>query len=433
METAAIYSRANEILRRAFAAGRHTINLRLAVRRIGAGMALGLLLCFPLLVLLLLAQASVVEIIEAMALLNVITIVIRLWRGPWAGEIDAAIYLEHKYRQPGLFITAAEYVASDAGAVRPQLVPLRICCQAARVCEHAGAQRVNALPWTPVSTKIWAGNGLLLMGLFIAVLLGRAMTASSSTTGRKPVAMGGTERSQIALRYRGPVSPTGIVKHSFRATLSPVKKSPIAVRLPVHQTRFETLEIIQHAMARLLHKATTPSAGAARSNPQDTHGSGASLHHGRAALKSQLLAAARLPGIGVKISTVLMAAAHAIHASSQGDFPPQLRSLNQQLKAYLKAASPHSAALADHPLAQAHPPQYGHGGGGRGNTLVHAPYPLRAGNSQRAIVLNIPPAQNHAKPTVLSWGESNRGHATVIPTRYRDVVRSYFSNASATP
>ncbi len=429
MESAAVYISANQILRRAFAEARHSINRRLAVQRMGTGMALALCLCFLLLPLLLLTRTSVMEIIIAMALLNVITMVIWLWRGSWAGQTDAAIYLEHKYGQPGLFITAAQCAADNAEAAHPEMVPLLVLYQAARVCQRTGTQRVKAIPWPPAIAKIWAGNGLLLMGLFIVMLLGRSMLASSSTMNRQLVHTGITVQRTIALRRPHQIFPTKVITPAPRSALLPAPGTRIADRTSTRVIDLKTLENIQHTMARILHAHTAPSAATARHNPQTDHETGATLRHRLAALQSQLLAVARLPGIGAKLSTLLLAGAHAVHASSQGDIAPQLRSVNHQLKAYLSSVALQSESHSDHRLARMYEPQYGRGGVS-GKALGHADYSLRAGNSQQAVIMNIPPARHGMQPRSLSWVESYRGHTTMIPTPYRYIVRRYFSRAS---
>ncbi len=441
METLAVQNEAMDILRRAFAMARRAVNGRLLAQRIAKGMCVGLLLSFPVLIFMLLEHSPAVAIITVLAIVNIFSILIFMVRGPWANTIDAAIYLEHQHQRDGLFITVSDCLAWPADSLCLTR-HLHILMQASRICAGNKFKRVMAGEFIPVSPRLWAGNGLLIMGLLITAVVGRSFMALPSNPGKAiPNAGFLVDRVRRAISPGSNSFPRGLKKYNTANLPREIPASPSshapAVKLTAAQLRqrdaIRSLRKIQSQIGRLLQKPSTPSGGSDAGKGRKQSGAGASSAKVQFAdLKAQFLTTADLPGINSKISMALVAAAHAIHASSRGDFAPRLRHVNRLIEAFLSLRAVPNAAIRKGVFTAA-------GGIGTDRSFAttstaHSDGRLeRAANLGRAIVMDIPSAVRSPAPAKVSWIRGSTQRAAVIPVRYRAIIERYFSTGQRSP
>ncbi len=415
---------------RALDTAQRKLNRRVFARRITGAIAMGLILCFPILPVMLYFHLTVVETIITFASLNGMVIAVRLLTGTWANGVDAAVFLEQQYKAPGLFITAADVLARSGVAREAGRHDAGIIIEAANRCQTQPARDTKILLPASADVRIWAANGLLLIALLITAEVGQAIMAHA---GREA----GTAVSQKTLR----VAPAGVANNQPELNSSAQGPRTDAVQKPPMESRSQLLaqhratDAIKQIQASLTHLLTI-----AKIKPHRTaeHGAGKGVGSGKGGaetLQAQLVAAARLPGVGTKAKTMLLAAAHALHASSHGNFEPLLRKINRQLERYLAAGLNRNVAIPRHSESN--------GNGYRASTdasitkhtgsgATKSDLSDRAGGAGDAIVTDIPSGQSLAKSVELRWGRGNPADNVKIPARYQMAVQQYFSN-SPTP
>ncbi len=376
-----------------------------------------------------------------MGLLIITAILALLLRGPWANSMDAAVGLDNQYRHPGLFITVMDLLSQSHPAIcAPQdEQQLALLSLASGVYRDGTSHTAGLIQLAPVFPRLWAVNGLLLMGLLITAVVGKSMLASSSQAGNattftsKPplVAMypNANPRTEPAKSNTVPALRRGSSITAAAREPSAAMMAQIAAQRRVNRS----IRRIHAAIGRLLAKSLLKKRSASQGDATENSGSGPkSPDSSLEALKSQLLVTARSLGVGAKTRTMLIAAADAIGASSRGRFTPQLRRINRQLEKYL--ALHNGVAIASGFQFPAH--AGGNASGkyhaveksgpeNRGNSL------RRTGNSGRAVIMDIPPPRHSRASVPLRWGPGRPIHALAIPVRYRNFIRRYFSNSIA--
>ncbi len=430
----------------ALRARRYHLNGRLAARRFAGGILVGLILSFPLLVTMLILRLSPAAIIGALILLNLSVGVWNILRGPWAGMIDSAVYLEDQLRKPGLFITAVDYLDSNR-ALLSDAASRWILSQAASACEGGLLSARNSVKLAPVFSRLWAVNGLLLLGLLITAVLGKAML-SSAPEATNPTIQSVPQAIQWHTSERNGHAPfsgnaktnmSSIVPQPGRVTSSrsgqtmPARRTEQAVGTHdqlMRRAAAQKMEKLRQEVSGLLN---TTVGSSAKSNGNGAGGnnltSGSTQGRKLAALKAEIMATVHLPGIGTRTGTMLIAAAKAIHASSRGNFAPELQKLNEQLEAYLKTHAGWLKSSVPGTSTESSASE-AHGGsvGQRGSGNAALPQTLqRTGNAERAMVMDIPDMQGTATGPAQPWATGKPIPTMKIPPRYREVIQRYFS------
>ena len=388
---------------------------------------MGLILCLAILPVMLCFHGTMLEIIITVASLNCVFIAVRLLTGTWANGVDAAVFLEQQYKTPGLFITAADLLAKAETARETGRHDAEIIFDAAHRCQRRPAMDTRILLSTSADLRIWAANGLLVIALVITAEVGQAVVRHVG--GR---AVPGV--SQKASRVASGVAVTAPARHLPEVNSSTkMRRTPAMQNAPLkgrsepfaQQRTIDAIKQIKGAITHLLLAAKIKDHG-----PVDHPHSKGTGKHGDEALQAQLLAAARLPGVGTKTQTMLLAAAHALHASSKGNFIPLLHRINRQLEDYLALATGRSDAIrrgydtnGNSSGAGNNTSRTNHTGSGAGKSDLAD----QVGDSGNAIVTDIPSGQNPGPSTALRWGRSKPVDNAKIPLRYRSAVERYFS------
>jgi hypothetical protein len=436
METLTDQNQTPVILHRALAWSRRAVNARLLERRIAQGMCAGLVLCFPILVLMLLWNMPLSAMLAALTGVNILCILISLVRSSWANTIDAAIYLEQKHRQDGLFITAAEYISRPQRGRGNSAQRMHILAQAAGLCAAGKIKQARAIKFTLTSPRQWAVNGLLVLGLLITVVVGRSMVALPSNAADLISSSGGAAVNQAQSAGPAGTAPSPQDLKKYHAPNAPRKVSTSSTPrglaenhtpAPLPPQAMRALINLQSQMNSLMSTAVPPSKASGAGHGTTAGSTGTSSAGAQLAdLKSQLLSAADVPGMGAKIKMALVAAAHAIHASSHGDFAPMLRKVNRRIKAFLAFHGlPHTVASRGLPSTSM-------AMGAAGTLLNRSPVNTNstletAPDRGRAIVMDLPHSVESHNPVDISWIRHNSKHAADIPARYRNIINRYFS------
>ncbi len=415
-------------LRRALGAAQRKLNRRLLARRVSGALVMGLILCFPLLLVMLYLNLTVLHAIIAFAVVNGMAIAVRLLTGTWANGIDAAVLLEQQYKAPGLFITVADILAGTGGAQRPGHHDTDILMAAANCCQSPPAVATNILFTTSAELQTWATNGLLLIALLITAEVGQAVVphlggqAASGVSQKSSRTASGVAATAPPRRLPGANSSAKTPRTQVMQN-PPMERSS---RLLAQQRAAEAIQQIQASITHWLLAAKITEHGTAEHTANKNPGK-----ESAEALQAKLLAAARLPGVGTKTQTMLLAAAHAIHASSQGSFIPLLHRINRRLEDYLALATAHREAIRRESGAHGNSYRAGnnasltkHTGSGAGNRDLAD----QTGDSNNAIVTDIPSGQPPAEANELRWGQGNPADNVKIPARYRMAVQRYFSH-----
>ena len=412
---------------RALDTAQRKLNRRVFARRITGAIAMGLILCFPILPVMLYFHLTVVETIITFASLNGMVIAVRLLTGAWANGVDAAVFLERQYKAPGLFITAADVLARSGVAQKAGRHDAGIIFDAAHRCQSQPATDTKILLSTSVDLRIWAANGLLLIALLITAEVGQAMMAHA---GREAGAAVMRKTLRVTRAVAANQQPK--LNSSAQGPRTHAVQKPLMESRPRHLAQHRATDAVKQIQASITHLLT---AAKIRVRRTVEHGAGkrpGTDKGGAEALQSQLLAAARLPGVGTKAQTMLLAAAHAVHASSQGNFVPLLRRINRRLESYLastpgriEAISRHSESNGNGYRARTDASITKHTGSGTGRSDLSD----RAGEAGDAIVTDIPSKQRLAESVELRWGQGNPAGNVKIPPRYRMAVQRYFSHS----
>lgn len=405
---------------RALDIAQRELNRRVFARRIAGAIAMGLILCFPILIVMLYFHMTVLEIIFNVTALNGMVIAVRLLTETWANGVDAALFLEQQYNAPGLFITAADVLANAAQETGRH--DAKIIFDAANRCQTPPAQATKILLSTSADQRIWAANGLLFITLLVTAGVGQAVMAHA---GRDT----GTEGSSKT----GRVTAARAANSGRNSHLSAQKPQISAMEIAPRESRSQLFaqhratDAIKQLQASITHLLKTAKIKPHR-RPAD-HGTGNDARTDKdiaEALQAQLLAAARLPGVGPQTKTMLLAAAHAIHASSKGNFVPLLRKINQQLERYLATGLSRQVVMFRHSEFgddgdRASITRYAAVGANQSNVSD------RAGDSGDAVITDIPSSQSAADSVELRWGRGSPADHVKIPVRYRMAVERYFS------
>ena len=422
-------------------AARRNINWRLAARRVAAGTLLGLICCFPMLLLMVFYRLPDRDMAVIIGLMNGVAISGALLRGPWAHEMDAAVYLEKQFNRPGLFITAAELLEKMNSHDARGDSGMEIVVSAANICRSQAANNAKKPKLATAFPRLWAVNGLLLMALLTTAMLGNAMVAQRGVLPADKIAikaelsskiLNAPKTRELAGRGNGKSKP-GLsfplhAKDSLRK-LPAERESILAAR---RHAAIQSLEGIRESIRDLLANRHRQSRGTTGENSIKGNVGGGSLdEHGARDLRSQLVAVAKLPGIGQKMRAKLIAAAYGLRASSRGNFAPRLREINRRLARYLAKAKAENLASQSQSQRNAARGNAGNkgliaegGAGGRGQSV------RSAGNSGRAVVTDIPERIKMSGEKPLQWGDEMTVHAANIPIKYRAAVQRYFSHLS---
>ena len=414
---------------RALDTAQRELNRRVFARRIAGAIAMGLILCFPILPVLLYFHLTVLEIITTVASLNGMVIAVRLLTGIWANGVDAAVFLERQYKTPGLFITAADVLAQSGVAREAGRHDAGIIIDAANRCHSQPARGTKILLPASADVRIWAADGLLLIALLITAEVGQAIMTHAGRESGTAVARKTLRMTRAVVANNQPKLNSSAQRPRTHA----VQKPPMESRSQLLARRRAT-DAVKQIQASINHLLMTAKIKTHRTTERGAGKGAGSGKGGAEVLQSQLAAAARLPGVGTKAKTMLLAAAHATHASSQGNFEPLLRKINRRLERYLAAGLNRNVAIPRHAESN--------GNGYRASTdasitkhtgsATRSDLSDRAGDSGDAIVTDIPSGQSLAESAEMRWGRGNPADNAAIPPRYRMAVQRYFSN-SPTP
>ena len=410
-------------LARALDAARYGLNRRVLARRMVRAIAIGLILCFPILPIMLYFHWTALEILITVVAINGMVIAVRLLTGTWANRVDAALFLERQYHTPGLFLTAADVLAKRGAARETGHHDSEIVMAAANCCRGRPVADTKILITKSADLQIWAVNGLLLIALLISAEVGQAVMPHV-----------GWQSVQAVSQKAPKAAATAAVRHKPEVTSSTkVRRTPATqhailegrAQLAAQQRAGEAIKRIQGSLAHLLSAKKTKN----RRTTQPTARTGTGKKSAEA-LQAQLLVAARLPGIGTKTQTMLLDAVHALHASSEGHFIPLLHRINRQLEKYLASARGRSDAVRRGSDSDDH-----RSGAGSNTSLTKQTGP-GAGNGEladqegdlsNAIVTDIPSGQNSGQSAALRWGRGKPANNGKIPARYQMAVERYFS------
>lgn len=409
-------------LTRALDAALYGLNRRVLARRIVRAIATGLILCFPILPVMLYFHRTVLEILITAVAINGMVIAVRLLTGTWANRVDAALFLERQYHAPGLFITAADVLAKQGAARETGHHDAEIVMAAANCCRGRPVADTKILFAKSADLQIWAVNGLLLIALLISAEVGHAVMPHVGWQAVQAVSQKAPKAAATAAARHKPEVTSSAKLRRTPATQSALLKG--RSQLLAQQRAGEAIKLIQASLAHLLLAEKTK---ARTTEPTARTGTG---KDGSEALQAQLLVAARLPGIGRKTQTMLLDAAHALHASSKGHFIPLLHRINRQLENYLASTKARSEAVRRGSDSNDNGSRAGsntsvtkHTGPGAGNGELAD----QEGDLSTAIVTDIPSGQNSGQSAALRWGQGKPGNNVKIPARYQIAVGRYFS------
>ena len=428
---------ARRALHHALQTAQNDINWRLSGRRFAGALCAGLMLCFPVLPLMLWYGLSAPEMLTITGLIIAAFVAVVLQRGPWANGVDAAVYLETQFNRPGLFITAAEALAHGTMDEEQSVSNIEIIIAAANVCHAQRVRNANATRLPSAFPRIWALNGLLLLGLLITVVVGQAIMepASHRNSAKVPVA------AEIAATLQN-AKVSGVPSVTDRNARLKTAEQPATKQYPRNSSgesrselsaqrhAIEVIEKLQASVKQLLMKPAS-SADIIRGKEAEIRQdfNGATGKQSARKLADQMVSAAALPGLGKKVRSMLLAAAAGIHSSSRGNFAPQLRRINQQLEAYIASAMANK--VAERPQLGEPAETNGSGkqqvieknGAGGGGNLTDI-----TDHSGSGVVTDIPGKQSILHSAPPRWEYGNRVQVGEIPPKYRKAVRRYFSN-----
>lgn len=423
-------------------AARRNINWLIAARRVAAGTSLGLICCFPMLLLMVFYRLPDRDMAVMIGLINGVAISGALLRGPWAHGMDAAVYLEKQFNRPGLFITAAELLEKMNGRDARIDLGMEIVVSAANICRSQAANNAQKPKLATAFPRLWAVNGLLLMALLTTAMVGKAMVAQRGSLPAGKIAIKAELSSKILNAPKARESAGGGNGRSEPSLSFPPHAKDSLRKFPAEResilaarrhTAIPSLERIRELIRDLLMNRHRQSRGTTGNNSIKGNVGGGSLdEHGAKDLRSQLVAAAKWPGIGQKMRAMLIAAAHGLRASSRGNFAPRLREINRRLARYLADAKAENHASQSQSQRNAASSNAGNpgiiaegdaGGGGQ--------YVRSAGDSGDAVVTDIPERIKISGEHPLQWGDGMMVHIANIPITYRAAVQRYFSHLAA--
>lgn len=410
-------------LTRALDAALYGLNRRVFARRMVRAIAPGLILCFPILPVMLYFRRTGLEILITAVAINGMVIAVRLLTGTWANRVDAALFLERQYHTPGLFITAADVLAKRGAARETGHHDSEIVMAAVNCCRVRPVADTKILFTKSADLQIWAVNGLLLIALLISAEVGQAVMPHVGWQAVRAVSQKASKATApTAVRHKPEVTSSTKVRRTPDMQHALLKGRS---QLAAQQRAREAVKLIQASLAHLL--SAEKAKDRRTTKPTASTGTG---KDGAEALQAQLLVAARLPGVGTKTQTMLLDAAHALHASSKGHFIPLLHRINRQLEDYLASATGRSEAVRrgsdsndNRSGAGSNTSLTKHTGSGAGK----ADLADQTGDASNAIVTDIPSGQNPGQSAALRWGQGNPANNVKIPARYRMAVERYFS------